>query len=57
MSLDAKTLHAALRKLLPDMAPSISYVEDYIRAFYLPPQVHPPCAPPLHTHTQFLHKR
>mmetsp|Transcript_18844 Transcript_18844/g.53314 ORF Transcript_18844/g.53314 Transcript_18844/m.53314 type:complete len:108 (-) Transcript_18844:367-690(-) len=38
MSLDTKTLHAALRKLLPDMAPSVGYVEDYIRAFYLPPE-------------------
>jgi len=38
MSLDVKTLQAALRKLLPEMAPSMAHVEDYLRALYLPPQ-------------------
>ena len=35
MSLDVKTLQAGLRKLLAELPP-MPYVENYIRALYLP---------------------
>jgi len=38
MSLDVKTLQAGLRKLLPGQALKMDFVDNYIRAFYLPPE-------------------
>jgi len=37
MSLDVKTLQAALHKLFPALLLPMGYVDSYIKAFYLPP--------------------
>ena len=48
MSLDVHTLQAALRKLLPAQELPMGFVDNYIKAFYLPPEQATPtaCATP-----------
>lgn len=38
ISLDVTTLHAALRTLLPDQPLPMDFVDNYLKAFYLPPE-------------------